>query len=58
MRWGELYKWSGVLHMNIGAMTLFEFMAATRGYAEANGAKPKGGSISEERMQEMGIEGF
>lgn len=39
-------------------MTLFEFMCATQGYAEANGAKPKGGTISDERLSEMGIAGF
>ena len=48
----------GVLHQAIGQMTLFEFMAATRGYAEANGVKPKGASIDEERLSEMGIVGF
>lgn len=56
--WGDVYKWMGVLHQPIGKMTLFEFMAATRGYAEANGAKKKGSSISEDRLSEMGIAGF
>lgn len=44
--------------MPIGQMTLWEFMCATRGYAESKGAKPKGGSIDEERLAEMGIAGF
>lgn len=39
-------------------MSLFEFAAATAGYAEANGGKRKGGSISEDRLSELGIEGF
>lgn len=39
-------------------MSLFEFVCATRGHAEANGAKPKGGSIDDARLAEMGIEGF
>lgn len=48
----------GVLHQPIGTMTLFEFMCATRGFAEANGAKAKGGTISDDRLSEMGIVGF
>jgi hypothetical protein len=40
-------------------MTLTEFVDATRGYAEANGVKPKGtGTISDNRLEEMGIVGF
>lgn len=39
-------------------MTLFEFACACRGYAEANGIKPRGGSISEDELEEMGIAGF
>lgn len=44
--------------MNIGTMTMFEFACATRGFGEANGAKPKGGTISDDRLADMGIEGF
>jgi hypothetical protein len=44
--------------MNIGDMTMFEFACATQGFAEANGAKPKGGTISDDRLADMGIEGF
>lgn len=44
--------------MNVGQMTLYEFIYAQRGWAEANGAKPKGGTISDDRMAELGIEGF
>lgn len=58
MRWSQIYKWAGVLHQSIGKMTLYEFACATRGYAEANGAKPKGGTISDERLAEMGVVGF
>lgn len=55
----SIYKWAGVLHQPIGKMSFYEFLAASRGYAEANGgAKPKGRSISEERLAEMGIVGF
>lgn len=39
-------------------MTLWEFMAAADGHLLANGAKPKGGDISEDRLAEMGIAGF
>ncbi len=38
---------------------LWEFVYATRGFAESNGAKPRGtGDISEDRLNELGIEGF
>lgn len=40
-------------------MTLFEWVCATDGYAEANGTKRRrGGDISEDRLAEMGIVGF
>jgi len=39
-------------------MTLYEWRWAAQGYAEANGAKPKGGTIEEDRLSEMGIAGF
>lgn len=39
-------------------MTLFEFKCATQGFAEANGAKPKGGTIDDDRLAELGIAGF
>lgn len=54
----SIYKWSGVLGLDVGRMSLFEFVAATAGYAESHGAKPKGGSIDEDRLAEMGIVGF
>lgn len=58
-RWAHLYKWAGVLHRDIGGMALWEFAQAVRGYAEANGAKPRGaGDISDDRLSELGIEGF
>lgn len=44
--------------MNVGQMTLYEFIYAQRGWAEANGAKPKGGTISDDRLSEMGVVGF
>lgn len=39
-------------------MTLWEFSCARSGFDEANGVKPKGGEISDDRLAEMGIEGF
>lgn len=40
-------------------MTLWEFVCAQEGFAEANGAKPKGGGeISDDRLAELGVEGF
>jgi hypothetical protein len=39
-------------------MELFEFQCATAGYAESQGAKPRGGTIDDARLAEMGIEGF
>lgn len=45
--------------MNIGSMTLWEFDCAVRGHAEANGVKPRGkGDMSEDRLSELGVEGF
>lgn len=44
--------------MPVGAMSLFEFICATRGYGEANGAKQSGGTISDDRLAEMGVQGF
>lgn len=45
--------------MDVGQMGLWEFMQATQGYAESKGAKPKGrGSISDDRLAEMGVVGF
>lgn len=44
--------------MNVGAMTFYEFNCATQGYSESQGAKPKGGTIDEDRLAEMGISGF
>lgn len=39
-------------------MTLWEFGAAVDGYLLANGEKPKGKEISDERLSELGIAGF
>lgn len=54
----SLYKWAGVLHMDIGRMSLWELNAAITGYGEANGGRKRGGSISEDRLTKMGIQGF
>lgn len=58
IHWPDVYKWAGILHLDIGQMTLFEFRCAVRGFAEANGVKPRGGTISDERAAELGIAGF
>lgn len=40
-------------------MTAWEFICAVDGYLEANGVKRSGGGdISEDRLAELGIEGF
>lgn len=39
-------------------MTLWEFMCAAQGYAESRGAKPKGGTIDDDRLSALGIVGF
>lgn len=39
-------------------MSLWEFTQAVSGYAESRGAKPKGGTIADDRLVEMGIVGF
>lgn len=44
--------------MDIGKLSLWEWMCAVEGYALANGAKPRGGDISEDRLSEIGIAGF
>ena len=44
--------------MDVGRMTLFELMAATRGYSESRGATPRGGTIPDERLGQMGVVGF
>jgi hypothetical protein len=44
--------------MPIGQMSLFEFSSACEGHAQANGKKPRGGSIDDDRLAEMGIVGF
>jgi hypothetical protein len=57
-RFDDFFKWAGVLHRDIAAMSLYEFIMATRGYGEAHGAKPRGGTIADGRLSEMGIVGF
>lgn len=39
-------------------MTIWEFMACIDGYAVANGAKPKVGDMEDDRLADLGIEGF
>lgn len=40
-------------------MTMWQFAAAVAGWKRAQGKAPKGsGDISDERLREMGIEGF
>jgi hypothetical protein len=45
----------------VGRMSLWQFMAALDGYGRANGWKKTGntaGSMSDQRLAELGIEGF
>lgn len=42
----------------VDAMELWQFTACLDGWAVANGVKPKGRDISEDRLAEMGIAGF
>lgn len=43
----------------VDRMTLWEFLACADGYAEAHGAKqPRVETIDDERLRELGIEGF
>lgn len=59
MRWSDLYKWTGVLCMDVGGLTLWELAEASRGYAEVRGGRARSGaSMSEERLSDLGIEGF
>ena len=42
----------------VDELTIWEFNAAFKGYRAANGIKPKGREISDERLAELGIAGF
>jgi hypothetical protein len=42
----------------VDGMTLSEFSAARDGWLRVNGVRPRGGSISQKRLGELGIEGF
>ena len=50
----------GFTPSQVGEMSLWEFSACADGYAEANGGKSGGGggTISDTRLRELGIEGF
>lgn len=50
----------GFTPAEVDAMGLWEFHACMAGYAKANGGgkSAPSGDISEERLREMGIEGF
>ena len=43
---------------DLDSMSLWEFIACRDGFALANGAKPKPKEISDQRLAELGIEGF
>ena len=48
-----------MINRDIGAMTLWEWLCAIDGYGIAHGVKPRGyGDIDEDRLSDMGIEGF
>lgn len=42
----------------VDRMTPWEFSACLDGWKRANGGKAESGGISDERLREMGIEGF
>lgn len=48
----------GYTPRDVDRMTIWEFNACKKGWNIANGVKPKGRDISDERLREMGIEGF
>ncbi|MCJ8138607.1 hypothetical protein [Falsirhodobacter halotolerans] len=50
----------GFTPVQVGVMSLWEFMACLDGYGRANGwqANPGGRGMSVERMRELGIEGI
>ena len=39
-------------------MELWQFIACLDGYAASRGTKPQGRELSDERLAELGIEGF
>lgn len=47
-----------MLGIDVSKMSLFEFICATEGHAQAQGKKPRGRSIDEDRLAEMGVAGF
>lgn len=47
-----------MIFRDIGTMTLWEFACATEGYKQAHGGERKAPAMSDERMAELGIEGF
>ncbi len=48
----------GFTPRDVDRMTVWEFNACLKGWKAANGIKPKGREISDERLREMGIAGF
>lgn len=50
----------GFTPAEVNAMSMFEFLACTEGYAEAHGGKKKQrlGSMDDDDLRAMGIEGF
>lgn len=50
----------GFTPSQVDSMSLWEFMACSSGYAEANGAKKEKSvaDVSDETLRRMGIEGF
>lgn len=49
----------GFTPAQVDGMGFWEFLACLDGYAQAHGGKKnKGGDISEDRLAELGIEGF
>lgn len=48
----------GLSPRQIDEMSPWEFTAVSDAWVRAHGGKPKGGSIDEDRLAELGVEGF
>jgi hypothetical protein len=48
----------GFTPRDVDQMTVWEFVACCDGVVAANGVKPKAEAMADDRMAELGIEGF
>ncbi|MGV1920464.1 MULTISPECIES: hypothetical protein [unclassified Agrobacterium] len=54
-----MYKWAGVIHRDVGAMTLWEFACAQDGFRIANrSSEAAAPAMDDATLSELGIEGF